>query len=201
MRQRHPHQTEIRHSMPEFRFLSRGVLFLDDDAKPHTARDTNEHIFRLGWERFDHPAYSPDLAPPDFHLFPAMKIVQFINTFSDKYCNLRKSYNRNKEKPDCKKRINGFKIQANELFDFSACKSVIDVHFSCKRIPDLYESCIRTNWCLDTKEKAKLKTRLKGKSYTFKREVSKPILAVRDESDTLDEILRRCSYGAGTNDE
>ncbi|GBL87581.1 hypothetical protein AVEN_165187-1 [Araneus ventricosus] len=51
----------------------RGFLFLDDKARSHTARDTKEHIRCLGWKRLDHPAYSPDLTPPDFHLFPALK--------------------------------------------------------------------------------------------------------------------------------
>jgi histone-lysine N-methyltransferase SETMAR len=27
----------------------------------------------FGWEVFEHPAYSPDLAPSDFHLFPKLK--------------------------------------------------------------------------------------------------------------------------------
>ncbi|GBO32119.1 hypothetical protein AVEN_123155-1 [Araneus ventricosus] len=45
------------------------VLFLDDNARPHTERDTKEHIRLLGWERLDNPAYKPDLAPSVFHLF------------------------------------------------------------------------------------------------------------------------------------
>ncbi|GBO26131.1 hypothetical protein AVEN_153355-1, partial [Araneus ventricosus] len=48
----------------------RSVLLSDDNARPHTARDTTEHIRRLGRERFDHPAYSQDLAPSDFLFFP-----------------------------------------------------------------------------------------------------------------------------------
>jgi histone-lysine N-methyltransferase SETMAR len=27
----------------------------------------------FGWEVFEHPAYSPDLAPSDFQLFPKLK--------------------------------------------------------------------------------------------------------------------------------
>jgi histone-lysine N-methyltransferase SETMAR len=27
----------------------------------------------FGWEVFEHPAYSPDLTPSDFHLFPKLK--------------------------------------------------------------------------------------------------------------------------------
>ncbi|GBL65733.1 Mariner Mos1 transposase [Araneus ventricosus] len=53
--------------------LSRGVLFLDDNARPDTARHTKEHIRRLGWERLDDTAYSPDLALSDFLPFPTSK--------------------------------------------------------------------------------------------------------------------------------
>jgi hypothetical protein len=28
---------------------------------------------KFGWEVFDHPPYSPDLAPSDYHLFPKLK--------------------------------------------------------------------------------------------------------------------------------
>jgi histone-lysine N-methyltransferase SETMAR len=30
-------------------------------------------IVTFGWEQFDHPPYSPDLAPSDFHVFPHLK--------------------------------------------------------------------------------------------------------------------------------
>ncbi|GBM12203.1 hypothetical protein AVEN_21011-1 [Araneus ventricosus] len=39
-------------------------FFLDDNARPHTARDTKEHIRRLGCQRLDHLAYSPIILPP-----------------------------------------------------------------------------------------------------------------------------------------
>ena len=28
----------------------------------------------FGWEIFDHPSYSPDLSPSDYHLFSKMKV-------------------------------------------------------------------------------------------------------------------------------
>ncbi|XP_018564185.1 histone-lysine N-methyltransferase SETMAR-like [Anoplophora glabripennis] len=49
--------------------LSKGVVFLHDNARPHTANVTKNLLQGLGWEVFDHPPYSPDLAPSDFHLF------------------------------------------------------------------------------------------------------------------------------------
>lgn len=48
-------------------------VFLDDNAKPHRSRQTNAKIQELGWQRLDHPPYSPDLAPSDFHLFRSLQ--------------------------------------------------------------------------------------------------------------------------------
>jgi len=44
-----------------------------DNARPHTSRQTTAHIQQLGFTVLDHPAYSPDLAPSDYHLFPKLK--------------------------------------------------------------------------------------------------------------------------------
>lgn len=53
--------------------LREGVLLLHDNARPHTAQLTRDHVTRFNWEVLEHPAYSPDLAPSDFHLFGPMK--------------------------------------------------------------------------------------------------------------------------------
>ncbi|KAJ4445317.1 hypothetical protein ANN_07122 [Periplaneta americana] len=53
--------------------LSRGVVLLHDNARLHTAASTRELLDQFGWEIFDHPPYSPDLAPSDFHLFTKLK--------------------------------------------------------------------------------------------------------------------------------
>ncbi|KAJ4426673.1 hypothetical protein ANN_26471 [Periplaneta americana] len=53
--------------------LSRGVVLLHDNARPHTAASTRELLDQFGWEIFDHPPYSPELAPSDFHLFTKLK--------------------------------------------------------------------------------------------------------------------------------
>ncbi|XP_065645670.1 histone-lysine N-methyltransferase SETMAR-like [Hydra vulgaris] len=47
----------------------RGVLLLHDNARPHTARVTQDKLQSLGWESLPHPPYSPDLSPTDFHFF------------------------------------------------------------------------------------------------------------------------------------
>jgi histone-lysine N-methyltransferase SETMAR len=53
--------------------LSRGVVMLHDNSRPHTATATQDLIATFGWEQFDHPPYSPDFAPSDFHVFLHLK--------------------------------------------------------------------------------------------------------------------------------
>ncbi|GFV87716.1 histone-lysine N-methyltransferase SETMAR [Trichonephila clavipes] len=49
--------------------LSKGVLLLHDNVRPHTFRMTRELIDSFGWEVWDHAPYIPDLALSDFPLF------------------------------------------------------------------------------------------------------------------------------------
>lgn len=51
----------------------KGVIFHQDNARPHVSNLTQEKIIELGWETIDHPPYSPDLAPTDFHLFLSLQ--------------------------------------------------------------------------------------------------------------------------------
>ena len=53
--------------------LTRGVMLLHDNACPHAATVTQQNLECFKWTIIDHPPYSPDLAPSDFHLFPALK--------------------------------------------------------------------------------------------------------------------------------
>lgn len=45
--------------------LSKNVLRLHDNTRPHMAAQTVETINQLGFEVLEHPAYSPDPAPSD----------------------------------------------------------------------------------------------------------------------------------------
>lgn len=49
------------------------ILYQQDNAPPHVARSTRVKLQELdGIELMPHPAYSPDLAPSDYHLFRAL---------------------------------------------------------------------------------------------------------------------------------
>jgi histone-lysine N-methyltransferase SETMAR len=56
-----------------------GQLLPYDNARPHTARATQERIQELQWELLEHTPYSPDLAPSDFYLFGPLKITLVSN--------------------------------------------------------------------------------------------------------------------------
>jgi len=53
--------------------VTKGVLFLHDNAPAHRALATQEKVACLGLQCLDHPPYSPYLAPSDYHLFPGLK--------------------------------------------------------------------------------------------------------------------------------
>ena len=54
--------------------LTKGIVLLHGKARPHTTAQTNALIKLFNREIFDHPPYSPDLAPSDYHLFTNRKI-------------------------------------------------------------------------------------------------------------------------------
>jgi histone-lysine N-methyltransferase SETMAR len=53
--------------------LTKGIL-LHNNVRPHTTARTNALIKPFNWEIFEHPSYSPGLAPSDYHLFTKMKV-------------------------------------------------------------------------------------------------------------------------------
>jgi transposase len=54
------------------RMLTKGIIPLHD-VWHHTVACTSA-LIKLNWEIFDHPPYSPDLVPSDYHLFSKMKV-------------------------------------------------------------------------------------------------------------------------------
>ena len=46
---------------------------MHDNAPAHRALATRKKLVYLGFQYLDHPPYSPDLAPSDYHLFPGLK--------------------------------------------------------------------------------------------------------------------------------
>ena len=48
-------------------------MLQQDNARVHTCKVVMDAVERNGYELIPHPAYSPDLAPSNFFLFPNMK--------------------------------------------------------------------------------------------------------------------------------
>ena len=53
--------------------LSKGILLQKDNARVHTCKVAMDAVEQNGYELLPHPAYSPDLTPSDFFLFPNLK--------------------------------------------------------------------------------------------------------------------------------
>ena len=53
--------------------VTKGVLFLHDNAPAHRTLATQKKLAYLGFQYLDHPPYSPDLAPSDYRLFPGLR--------------------------------------------------------------------------------------------------------------------------------
>ena len=62
---------EIKEKRPEMA-TGKGVIFHQDNARPHTTMVARNKLLELGWEVMPRPSYSPDLAPFDHHLFRSL---------------------------------------------------------------------------------------------------------------------------------
>lgn len=70
-------------AIPEKRPNLQKVIFLHDNARPHVAKETRKKLEELDWEVLPHPAYSPDLAPTDYHLFRELAFQFKEKSFDD----------------------------------------------------------------------------------------------------------------------
>lgn len=57
---------------PGYEQRHENLIFLHDNAPAHTSKLVQNYLDTLNWEVLPHPAYSPDLAPSDYHLFSSM---------------------------------------------------------------------------------------------------------------------------------
>jgi histone-lysine N-methyltransferase SETMAR len=62
--------------------VTKGVLFLHDNALAHRALATQKKLADLDFQCLDHPPHSPDLAPSDYHLFCGLKKTIESSPFS-----------------------------------------------------------------------------------------------------------------------
>lgn len=71
----------IRKKRPEL--LEATPLILHDNAACHKAGRVTSLLTSYGWNVLPHPAYSPDMSPPDFDLFPKLKEPMRGTRFED----------------------------------------------------------------------------------------------------------------------
>ncbi|GFW32018.1 mariner Mos1 transposase [Trichonephila clavipes] len=60
----------------------KGVVFHQDNARPHTSLVTRQKLLQLEWDTMPHPPYSPDLAPSDYSLFRSLQSFLDGKTFT-----------------------------------------------------------------------------------------------------------------------
>lgn len=57
---------------PQYQKRQHKVIFLHDNAPSHTSKSVKDLLSAMSWDVLQHAAYSPDLAPSDYHLFSSM---------------------------------------------------------------------------------------------------------------------------------
>ena len=65
---------KVRRKRPEL-FAKNSWILHHDNAPAHTALSVREFLATKQIAVLEHPAYSPDLAPSDFFLFPKIKEI------------------------------------------------------------------------------------------------------------------------------
>ena len=52
---------------------TKGVIYQQDNARPHVSLSTRTRLHELGWDLLPHLPYSSDIAPSDHHLFLSLQ--------------------------------------------------------------------------------------------------------------------------------
>ncbi|GFV67472.1 histone-lysine N-methyltransferase SETMAR [Trichonephila clavipes] len=60
----------------------KGVVFHQDNTRPHTSLVIHQKLLQLEWDTMPHPPYSPDLAPSDYYLFRSFQNFLDGKTFT-----------------------------------------------------------------------------------------------------------------------
>jgi len=50
-----------------------GVVFHQDNARPHISLTTRQKLLQFGWDVLPHPPFSSDIASSDFYLFRSLQ--------------------------------------------------------------------------------------------------------------------------------
>jgi len=71
------------------------VVFHRDNARPHVSVKSLQKLKGFGWDVLNHPPYSSDMAPSDFHLFCSLQhfiLGKRLTSLSDVQNNLDKFF-------------------------------------------------------------------------------------------------------------
>lgn len=70
----------IKEKRPELH--KKGIIFHQDNNRPHISLATRQKLLELDWEVLTHPPYSPDIAPSHYHLFHSLQNSLNQKTFN-----------------------------------------------------------------------------------------------------------------------
>ena len=92
--------------------LSRGLCLFHDNARPHSTHVTTALLEKFKLDVLDHPPYSLDFAPSDFHLFHRLKKHLAGRKFDDDDDEVQENV------------MTWFKVQAADFYDSEIRKLV-----------------------------------------------------------------------------
>lgn len=98
------------------------IIYLHDNARPHTSIVAKKKLEDLEWKVLRHPPYSPDISPCDYHLFRAM----------NNECLSGKSF---KNWDELKVELSAFLNSKSEDFYYQAFK----------KLPELWKEVVENN--------------------------------------------------------